>query len=187
MSYRVLGLSSSARPLARTTALLSHVLGGFPSTFDTELIEVSSLNLPQYSPTGGYSESSSLSQYSTLIAEADAILLASPVYQSSYSGVLKNALDHIHDMPHTPVGLIGKTIGTIAVAEGSEYGRCLAHLQTVASAMGGTVVPTPLGTSAASFEENVLRDPSVSTRAQILVRDIADRVRAQTTSKESAS
>ncbi len=43
------------------------------------------------------------------VADSDAIVLASPVYHNSYSGILKNALDHlaISQFYRKPVGLVG--------------------------------------------------------------------------------
>ncbi|WP_273759118.1 NAD(P)H-dependent oxidoreductase [Bartonella sp. ML70XJBT.G] len=53
-------------------------------------------------------------QFVKTIAAADGVILASPLYQGSYSGVLKNALDHLaYDaFLNKPVGLVshGSTI-----------------------------------------------------------------------------
>jgi len=70
-----------------------------------------------------------------LAEAADAYLLASPVYHNSYSGVLKNALDHA-SRPHgdsawakKPAGVIGTSQGATATAMAQQHLRgVLAYL-----------------------------------------------------------
>jgi FMN reductase len=61
-----------------------------------------------------------IQQASKLVAEAEALIIATPVYKASYTGVLKTFLDLL---PQT--GLAGKTILPIAT------GGTIAHLLTI--------------------------------------------------------
>lgn len=176
MNQYILGLLGSSRGDSRTKALLELILEQFPTRYTTELMNVGGLQLPQYEPGASDYGSDQLDEFSEKIARADAIILASPVYQASYSGVLKNALDHIHDMKHVPVGFIGKAVGIAAVSEGSDFGRCVAHLNTVATAMGANTVPTPIGATSRSFEGSLIRDSTLKVRANVMARDIVDRL-----------
>jgi NAD(P)H-dependent FMN reductase len=70
---------------------------------------------------------------------ADAIVLATPVYHNSYSGLLKNALDQlsIAQFRYKPVGLIAFGGGLSAV-------QACDHLRIVARGLLAVAVPTQI-------------------------------------------
>ena len=83
---------------------------------------------------------------------ADGIIIGSPEYHGSFSGILKSALD--------PIGseeFEGKMVGLIGVA-GGQIGatNTLNHLQTVGRALHPWVIPTQvsIGNSADAFDSN---------------------------------
>lgn len=79
------------------------------------------------------------------IDECDGVILASPAYHGSLSGLLKNALDYVNDLAGKPRPLLdGLPIACLAVGSG-EQGTVttLAALRTIAHALRGW--PTPLG------------------------------------------
>lgn len=70
----------------------------------------------------------------------DAVVLASPVHHSGYSGLLKTALD---ELPRT--GFAGKAVGLLAHGSGPRTGNVVCdQLRTVARSLGGWVVPTQI-------------------------------------------
>ncbi|WP_052439416.1 NADPH-dependent FMN reductase, partial [Streptacidiphilus jiangxiensis] len=74
------------------------------------------------------------------VADADAVLLATPVYHAGYSGRLKSALDLLPGD-----ALTDKAVGVLAHGSGPRSGNVVAEqLRTVAKAMGGWVVPTQI-------------------------------------------
>ena len=91
------------------------------------------------------------------IAEADAVLIASPVYRGSFTGALKNLLDL------TPVdALRGKPIGIAAM------GATLHHylgvdwqLRAVLAWFGALVAPTSVYLESSHFTDGKLADPDV--------------------------
>jgi FMN reductase len=90
------------------------------------------------------------------IAEADAVLLASPVYRASFTGALKNLLDL------TPVeALRAKPVGIVAM------GATLHHylgvdwqLRAVLAWFGALVVPTSVYLESGHFQDGKLADPA---------------------------
>ncbi|WP_375622831.1 MULTISPECIES: NADPH-dependent FMN reductase [unclassified Bartonella] len=62
-------------------------------------------------------------QFIKTIAAADGVILASPVYEGSYSGVLKNALDNLayNAFLNKPVGLISHGSTAKKCAQPCEY------------------------------------------------------------------
>ena len=94
------------------------------------------------------------------IAEADAVLLASPVYRASFTGALKNLLDL------TPVeALRAKPVGIVAM------GATLHHylgvdwqLRAVLAWFGALVVPTSVYLESGHFQDGQLADPGRARR-----------------------
>ena len=90
------------------------------------------------------------------LAEADAVLLASPVYRASFTGALKNLLDL------TPVeALRAKPVGIVAM------GATLHHylgvdwqLRAVLAWFGALVVPTSVYLESGHFQDGKLADPA---------------------------
>ena len=88
------------------------------------------------------------------LAEADAVLLASPVYRASFTGALKNLLDL------TPVeALRAKPVGIVAM------GATLHHylgvdwqLRAVLAWFGALVVPTSVYLESGHFQDGKLHD-----------------------------
>lgn len=74
-------------------------------------------------------------EFPTAVAAADAVVLASPVYHSSCSGLLKAALDELDcELRHKPVALV-------STASSNRSPQALDHLRLVARALGALVVP----------------------------------------------
>lgn len=78
--------------------------------------------------------------------DASGFLLASPVYHNSYSGVLKNCLDHlaIPQFLHKPVGLIshGGTMSAVQVCD---------HMRIVVRGLYGIALPRQVVAVTADF------------------------------------
>lgn len=79
------------------------------------------------------------------VREADGILIASPGYHGTISGLMKNALDYIEDLSaDTRVYFDGRPVGLIATAFGHQAAvSTLATLRSITHALRGW--PTPLG------------------------------------------
>lgn len=88
------------------------------------------------------------------IAEADAVLFASPVYRASMTGALKNLLDHV------PVeSLWGKPCGIIAMgATPHHFLGVDSHLRDVLAWFGALVAPVSVYLTSADFVEGALGD-----------------------------
>lgn len=78
--------------------------------------------LPFYSPDESYSDHEGLKQYKATLIWADAIVLATPEYHGSVSGVLKNALDfvgqdHFRGKPVLSVSSSGGAVGVSSLTQ----------------------------------------------------------------------
>lgn len=85
------------------------------------------------------------------VGAASAVVLATPVHHGSYSGLLKNALDHLEGdaLDFTPVGLLAAGGNPRSAAVACE------HLRSVVRAMGGWSAPTHVGTGSSDFDSEV--------------------------------
>jgi len=107
------------------------------------------------------------------IAEADAVLLASPVYRASFTGALKNLLDL------TPVeALRAKPVGIVAM------GATLHHylgvdwqLRAVLAWFGALVVPTSVYLESGHFQDGKLTDPAARAALGELVTALVELAR----------
>ena len=101
------------------------------------------------------------------IAAADIVVLASPVYRASFTGALKNLLDHL------PVeALMGKPCGIIAMgATTHHYLGVEWHLRDVLTWFGAIVAPTGVYLSSADFVDGQLTDSAKQD-----LKDLADAV-----------
>ena len=112
------------------------------------------------------------------IASADALLFATPEYNSSIPGVLKNAVDWA-SRPRASAALAGKPAAVIGATTGS-FGAvwAQAELRKVLGSAGARVIDAELAVARAheAFEESgVPRDPSVPER----LREILTALRSE--------
>jgi FMN reductase len=110
---------------------------------EVELLTGREIDLPTYNPavrTRGESVTLMLSA----LRRADGIILASPGYHGSMSGLIKNALDYVEDMRDDALPYFeGRAVGLIACAAGHQAGgTTLAAMRAVIHALRGW--PTPL-------------------------------------------
>lgn len=108
----------------------------------TRLLAGTDLDLPMYAPGPRGRRARALVE---ALREADGVILASPAYHGTVSGLVKNALDHAEDLRCAdPPYLEGRAVGCIAVAGGPQAGAAtLATLRAIGHALRGW--PTPLG------------------------------------------
>lgn len=101
---------------------------------------------------------------------ADALLLGTPMYHGSYSGVLKNALDYVGFDEFE-----GKTVGLLAVAGGSFPVTALEHLRSVCRALNAWVLPHQVAIPRASRafdDEGAVVDSGIEERTLVLGRRV---------------
>lgn len=117
----------------------------------TKLISGAALQLPMYQPENS-ERSDAARDLVAHLALADGIILGSPGYHGSISGLIKNALDYAEDL-RTDVRpyFSGRAVGCIATAGGWPGAvNTLGALRDIVHALRGW--PTPLGAAINSSE-----------------------------------
>lgn len=111
---------------------------------EIELISGFELDLPFYAP-GSSDRSAAAGRLVAVLRRCDALIIASPSYHGSVSGVLKNALDYIEDLSGDPRPYLdGRGVGLIACGAGWQGANsAMGALRDIVHALRGW--PTPLG------------------------------------------
>ena len=141
---RVLGISGSLRRDSLNSALLRAAAERLPA--GAELVELDRLReVPPYDEdveTGG--TPAVVEELRDAVRNADAVLIATPEYNSSIPGQLKNALDWV-SRPAGKSALNGKPAAVIGASTGM-FGAvwAQAELRKVLGAMGGRVIEAEL-------------------------------------------
>jgi chromate reductase len=141
---RVLGISGSLRRDSLNSALLRAAAERLPA--GAELVELEGLReIPPYDADVELEGTpDAVWELREAIREADAVLVATPEYNHSIPGVLKNALDWA-SRPAGQSALNGKPAAAIGASTGM-FGAVWAQAETrkVLSALGGRVVEAEL-------------------------------------------
>lgn len=142
----------------------------------TKLISGTSLQLPLYQPDNP-ERSDAARDLVAVLALADGIVLGSPGYHGTISGLVKNALDYAEDL-RTDVRpyFSGRAVGCIATAGGwSAAVNTLGALRDIVHALRGW--PTPLGVAINSAEPVFAKDgacqvPRVAQTLELMAGEV---------------
>jgi chromate reductase len=160
---RILAISGSLRRDSYNTQLLRAAEELAPAGVDLELYE-SLKDVPPYDQDDdGELVPAAAQDLRERIRAADAVLIATPEYNSSIPGQLKNALDwasrpfRTNALRNKPVAVMGATTG----AYGAVWAQ--AELRKVLGATGARVVPAEVAVAHAHerFEDGTLIDDDI--------------------------
>ena len=180
---RILAISGSLRAGSHNTDLLQAAAAVAPDGIDVELYD-GLKEIPPYDADddvpGG--QPPPVQRFKDALAEADAVLIATPEYNSSIPGVLKNALDWA-SRPHATNPLRGKPAAVIGASTGM-FGAVWAQsdARKILSTIGARVVDRELPVPEADerFDsDGTLRDPEVEAQLSELLVDLAEAVEAR--------
>jgi len=152
---KVMGLSGSFRKGSYNTMLLHTAKELAPAGMNIEIYDYT--DIPLYNDdirTQGYPPT--VQKFRATIAASDAILFASPEYNYSVSGVLKNAIDWASRAPNMPFD--GKTGAVMGASQGLiGTARSQRDLRWIMSGLNVYMVNLPhvyLGGAAQKFDAN---------------------------------
>ena len=141
---RVLGLSGSLRRDSHNGALLRLAAERLPAGVELLIFERLAEIPPYDEDVEARGVPAAVNELREAIREADAVLIATPEYNQSIPGQLKNALDWA-SRPAGQSALNGKPVATIGASTGM-FGAvwAQAELRKVLGAMGGRVLEAEL-------------------------------------------
>ncbi|MGB6942753.1 MAG: NAD(P)H-dependent oxidoreductase [Bryobacteraceae bacterium] len=141
----IVGIGGTTRPGSSSEKALRYALAlAEAQGADVELFDGASLNLPMYAPESPARSESAQRLISTL-RRAHGVILSSPCYHGSVSGLVKNALDYTEDMSKdSDPYLDGRAVGLIVCGHGwQSTGVVLSAFRSIVHALRGW--PTPMG------------------------------------------
>jgi chromate reductase len=144
----ILGISGSLRADSHNTRLLRGARTLLPSGVELVLFERLG-EIPPYSEDDEHEAPDAVAALTAAIARADALLVATPEYNASIPGTLKNALDWV-SRPVATTPLRGKPAAVVGASTGL-FGAvwAQAELRKVLSTIGARVVDRELPISQA--------------------------------------
>jgi chromate reductase len=177
---RILGIAGSLRRGSHNRKLLRAAGDALPP--GVELVEWDGLaGLPIFDEDSEYDPPAPVQDLLDEIEEADALLIATPEYNASLPGGLKNALDWAsrpfpdNVLKDKPSAVIGASTGLF----GAVWAQ--AEVRKVLKASGAHVLETelPVGMADGAFtEDGSLADPELTARMGDLLGDLCREIRA---------
>lgn len=177
MTLKVVALCGSPRSGSYTRMALDVAVEAATKVgAEVTMVDLAEWRLPLYEgDMASPSTDATVQRFKATVSEAQGLLVATPVYHDSFSGVLKNAIDHLYQE------LANKVVGLIAVAGGrAGHGLALEHLRTVFRETNTWVLPrqVPVGMSKEAFdEERKPKDPETALRLNALGQELVVRTK----------
>jgi chromate reductase, NAD(P)H dehydrogenase (quinone) len=172
---RVLGISGSLRQDSYNTGLLRAAANVLPPAAELSFYEGLKAVPPYDADDDGEHAPAAVRELREALATADAVLIATPEYNASIPGVLKNALDWA-SRPHATNVLRGKPAAVVGASTGM-FGAIWSQAETrkVLSTIGARVVDRelPVAEAPERFDaEGRLADPEIEEQLAEIVAEL---------------
>ena len=146
---------------------------------NVEILDLREMNLPFCDGTSDYPDHPDVERLRTAVKQADGLILATPEYHGSVSGVLKNALD-LMSFEH----LSGKMTGVISVPGGQSNSNALNDLRVILRWVHAWMIPeqVAIGQAWQAFDEyGQLKDERLAERMDGFAKSLVENTQRLTT------
>lgn len=156
---KIVAIVGSLRKDSFNMQLVKTIEKRYSHLFEIEIADIG--NLPFYNEDEEKSPSEKIQNYKKMVADADAVLISTPEFNWSMSGVLKNALEWLSRVdkpiagkPVLPMGVSQGVLGTV---------RAQLHLRQVLGSIQATTLPPAgneifIGSAGQKFQDGYLTD-----------------------------
>jgi NAD(P)H-dependent FMN reductase len=173
---KIVGINGSLRPGSYSAMALEVAISRVGALgIETEIIDLRKLSLPFCNGGDDYSDYPDVAKMQQTVKSAAGLILATPEYHGSVSGVMKNALDLMSFEE-----LSGKVAGLISVLGGQSNSNALNDLRIILRWVHAWVIPEQisLGQAWKVFnEEGEILDEKLSQRFDAFARSLVDNTR----------
>jgi chromate reductase len=125
----LVGISGSLRAASYNTALLRAAFEALPDGVTASVVPLNGIPLYDQDDVKEHGPHASVSELRSAIAAADGIVFATPEYNWSVTGAMKNAIDWLSGGPDSPLDF--KPAAIIGVGGGSGTERSQQHLRDI--------------------------------------------------------
>ncbi len=173
---KIVGIGGSLRPNSYSQIALNlasarvEALGA-----EMEILDLRTMQLPFCNGEDDYSNYPDVERLRSTVKQADGLILATPEYHGSVSGVLKNALD-LMDFEQ----LDGKVTGLISVLGGQSNSNALNDLRVIMRWVHAWVIPEQIAVGEAwkAFDaDGKILDEKVSQRFDQFAQSLVENTR----------
>ncbi|AWI61638.1 NADPH-dependent FMN reductase [Sinorhizobium fredii] len=174
----IVGLGGTTREGSSTELALRYALKEAEQAgARTMLFNGEALMMPMYAPEVPHRTGEAQAFIAALRA-ADGIIIASPAYHGSISGLVKNALDYTEDMRNDAAAYLdGRAVGCITCAYGPQAaGTTLVALRSIVHALRGWPTPLGVGINSATCRFSSEGEPSetaIADQLKIMATQVA--------------
>jgi FMN reductase len=188
----IVGIGGTTRAASSPEKALKYALSlAAARGAETELFDGASIHLPMYTPESA-ERSTEARRLITALRRAHGVILSTPCYHGSVSGLLKNALDYVEDMVADARPYFdGRAVGLIVCGYGwQSTAITLSALRSIVHALRGW--PTPMGvainTMAKTFDDDgMVIEETAARQIGILVSQVVEfaEMRCEQASREA--
>lgn len=168
---KIVGISGSLRSGSYSYLALQQAASQLSDLgADVEILDLRQLTLPFCSGETSYPDYPDVERLRSQVQQADGLILATPEYHGSVSGVLKNALD-LMSFDH----LSGKVTGLISVLGGQSNSNALNDLRIIMRWVHAWVIPeqVAIGQAWNAFDgDGQIKDPKLAERLEQFAKSL---------------
>jgi FMN reductase len=168
---KIVGIAGSLRPASHSHQLLALAMAKVAKLgAETESLDLRTLSLPFCNGDDVYPDYPDVLKFQSAVATADGLVLVTPEYHGSVSGVLKNSLDLL-SFEH----LGGKVVAGLSVLGGQANSNALNDLRTIVRWVHGWMIPeqVAIGQAWQAFNtQGELNDAKLDQRLEQLAQSL---------------
>lgn len=146
----IVAITGSLRAHSVNRGVLRAIQGLLPGHIKMEMATIETL--PYFNMDLEQDEPASVSAFKAQLSQADAIIIATPEFNSSLPGVLKNALDWA-SRPYGASAMAGKPVAIVGAGAFDGTASAQSHLRLILSRFGVTALDQPEVYIAKSWEK----------------------------------
>nr|ACL11827.1 possible NADPH-dependent FMN reductase [Mycolicibacterium brisbanense] len=175
----IIGIGGTQRPGSTSELALRYALTSASRLgCDTELVPVEDLLLPIFDP-GTFHSCDAAGPLLSKVRSCDGLILATPGYHGSMSGLIKNALDYLEVLANDPQPYLhGRAVGCVVTAAGWQAGvTTLSAVRATVHALRAWSAPRGVAINSSDrpfTPEGAPRDDAVRRQLDSMVAQVVD-------------